>query len=133
MDIYRVIFNSIEPNYSIITGKLYAVNTNQLFDGIQIEVSTEEDGELYGYYIPNHISGKYVIILPPGKYSVRLEVEGFHEVVHHMEVFGKADYRTEINQGHWTLILRYGNIIKFYNYVTTNNFFALIQTLQSIT
>ncbi|HAW52962.1 MAG TPA: hypothetical protein DCX54_11645, partial [Flavobacteriales bacterium] len=105
LDIYRVDFKSVEPRYTVITGKVFAVNTNQLIDNVFIEVTVPESGELYeesavlyGQYIPNPISGKYVVILPPGHYNMNIMVEGYKEVSEEIVILDKSDYKTYIEQ-----------------------------------
>ncbi|MEQ8521786.1 MAG: PEGA domain-containing protein, partial [Vicingaceae bacterium] len=91
-------------------------NTNQLIDDVFIEVTVPQTGEtfgeeevLYGEYIPNSISGKYVVILPPGNYNMRISVEGFKEVVEGVTIFDKSDYRTYIEQD---LVLKPKNLLE---------------------
>ena len=106
LDIYRVNFNDVEPRYTVITGKLYAVNTNQLIDDVFIEVTVQgsgelfdqEEEELYGQYLPNSISGKYIVILPPGQYNMNIMVDGFKEVTEEVIINDKSDYKTYIEQ-----------------------------------
>ena len=105
LDIYRVDFKDVEPRYTVITGKIYTTNTNQLIDNVFIEVTVpgsgeyfEDDEMLYGQYMPNSISGKYVVILPPGKYNMRIAVDGYKEVMEEITIYDKSDYRTYIEQ-----------------------------------
>lgn len=98
LDIYRVNFNSVEPRYTVISGKLYTVNTNQLIDDVFIEVTKAESGDIYGQYTPNSLSGKYIIILPPGSYKLHVQVEGYLEVEEDVVIHDKSDYQTFINQ-----------------------------------
>ena len=105
LDVYRVDFNDVEPRYTVITGKIYAVNTNQLIDNVFIEVMVPGSGELfdqteelYGQYMPNSISGKYVVILPPRQYSMNIMVDGFKEVTQEIIIHDKSDYKTYIEQ-----------------------------------
>ena len=97
LDIYRVNFNEVEPRYTVIAGKLYAVNTNQIFRDVQIEVSSD-DASFYGTYNLNPTSGRYVIILPPGKYTVSVAADGYEEVSEDVEILDKSYYKTFIAQ-----------------------------------
>lgn len=98
LDIYRINFNEVDPRYTIVTGKLYSVNTTQIKDDIFITVFDAETDEVYGEYLPNPNTGKYVLIVPPGKYVLALDVEGFHEVSEEFEILDKASYQTYIHQ-----------------------------------
>jgi tetratricopeptide (TPR) repeat protein len=98
LDIYRVDFNEIDPRYTVIAGKIYAVNTNQIFEDVEINVHSNDDDSFFGTYLPNNVSGRYVIILPPGNYTLSLQAEGYQEVSEDFEILDKSDYRTFISQ-----------------------------------
>jgi len=116
LDIYRVNFNSVEPKYTVIAGKIYTVNTKQLIDDIFIEVTSPGSGELYdqienlyGQYIPNPLSGRYIIILPPGVYNIHIEKDGYEAVVEDIEILDKSDYQTYIERD---LVLKPENLFQ---------------------
>lgn len=97
LDIYRVNFEDIDHRYSVLAGKIYAVNTNQIFEDVEVTVMSSK-GEFYGSYIPNRNSGRYVIIVPPGSYLISLQAEGYEDVSFDVEILDKSDYRTFISQ-----------------------------------
>ena len=69
--------------------KLLSPDRGELYD------QTEE---LYGQYLPNSISGKYVVILPPGSYNMNIMADGYKEVVTEIVILDKSDYKTYIEQ-----------------------------------
>lgn len=97
-DIYRVDFNEVDPRYTVLLGKMYAVNTSQLKEDVYITVTDQGSGELFGTYLPNSVSGRYVIIVPPGKYTMEVEADGYNTVVEEVEIFDKSSYQTVISK-----------------------------------
>jgi hypothetical protein len=97
LDIYRVDFNDVEPRYTVLAGKIFTVNTNQIFEEVSIEVSSD-DGSFYGTYLPNPISGRYIIIVPPGNFTMIVNAEGYNEASQEIRILDKSDYRTFIEK-----------------------------------
>jgi len=80
-DIYKVIFNNKEHNYTIIKGEIILNDStlivdeklkNNLSNKYTITVYNSKN-QIYGKYLPNKNTMKYVIILKPDNYSVKLE------------------------------------------------------------
>lgn len=67
-DIYKITFKSIEPDYTVITGKVLGPDSNIINNDLIIDIYYENNNELYGTYTVNPETGKYVFILPPGEY-----------------------------------------------------------------
>ena len=63
-----------------------------------ISVLDKQTDELYGSYMTNPITGRYVIILPPGKFNVLVEVPGFELYDENIEIFGKSSFRSVIKK-----------------------------------
>ncbi|MFZ5552379.1 MAG: hypothetical protein ACOZCO_04630 [Bacteroidota bacterium] len=98
LDIYRVNFLDNEPRYTLYTGTIKTTDAAKPIDGISILISDAELGELYGEYLPNPNSMRYVIILPPGKFRLDVEAEGFKSHMEVIEVLDKNEYRFEIKK-----------------------------------
>ncbi|MES2566977.1 MAG: hypothetical protein V4565_08930 [Bacteroidota bacterium] len=97
-DIYRVAFNEVESDYSVVIGAFttkdnMAINYNDVF----ISVNDNITNELVGNYLPNPSSGRFVVILPPGKYQMIIDAPGFKTVTKNIEVLDKVSYQAEIN------------------------------------
>jgi hypothetical protein len=108
LDVYRVQFHEADPRFSIITGKLYSVNTTQLKEDVFISVVDLSRNRVYGEYLPNSRTGRYVMALPPGKYKLLVEVEGFKRIDQTIEVFDKSSYQPYIYQD---MVLKPSNIL----------------------
>lgn len=95
-DIYRVTFDDIEPNYTIINGQIITEN-NQELSSISMIVY-DEKGELFGEYLPNLNTHRYVIILPPGKYTLSLEADNFELYEEQINILGKDAFQFTIDK-----------------------------------
>jgi tetratricopeptide (TPR) repeat protein len=97
-DIYRVTFNEIENDYSVVIGELTvkdATETN--FSDFFITVTDNITKELVGNYLPNPSSGRFVVILPPGKYQMSIEAPNYKSLSKNVEILDKVSYQAEIN------------------------------------
>lgn len=96
-DIYRVNFIDIESRYTIIKGTV----TNSLdkrFEDIFIQVTDAETDEIYGDYLPNDKTNRYVIILPPGKYNLYIAAYGYEEIYEDLEILDKSSFKSFIDK-----------------------------------
>lgn len=95
LDIYRVTFSEIEPDYTIFNGKII-LPENESLSSISMIVTDDKTGELYGEYLPNLKSMRYVLILPPGKYTLTIETDNFSFYEEKIEVLDKDAFKYEI-------------------------------------
>jgi hypothetical protein len=97
-DIYRVTFNEIENDYSVVIGSMSAKDGSEInYADVFISVNDNITKELVGNYLPNPATGRFVVILPPGKYQMNIEVPGFRTIEKTIQVFDKVSYQAEIN------------------------------------
>jgi len=108
LDIYNVTFNDAEIKASIITGNIFATvaisyqgapdNFNKTKTKAEIKLKDvlldvyDSAGELVGSYLTSPSSGKFVLVLAPGKYTIELFAEGYQETIIPFEVYGKRDF-----------------------------------------
>lgn len=97
LDIYAVTFNEVDQQYTVIKGYINASDSTQIKD-VFLSVLDKETDELYGNYMTNPISGRYIMILPPGNYNILVEVPGFELYTEDIEIYGKGDYRSLIKK-----------------------------------
>lgn len=100
LDIYRVDFNDVEPNYTLIEGTISSGDTSQklVYNNVEIKVKNNATQKNYGTYMPNTVTGKYVMILPPGNYTIDIDVQGFEKFSEKFQVADKVNMRNEIEK-----------------------------------
>ncbi len=100
LDIYRVDFNDLEPKYSLIKGCLLSADSSEKlnYGKVQIAVTDMKSKDTYGNYTPNALSGKYVMILPPGEYTINIDIAGFEKYSEKLVVADKVGSRQEIEK-----------------------------------
>jgi|GEM_PF-5434663 len=59
-------------------------------------VTDVQSGEVMGNYLPNPNTGRYVVILPPGRYTLLVQVPGFADINDELNIMDKASFKTEI-------------------------------------
>ncbi len=98
-DIYRVLFNEVEVDYSVIIGQIQAKDTLNKIDyrNTFITVNDNITNEIVGNYLTNPSTGRFIIILPPGKYSILAEAPGFKDYKYQIEIFDKVSYQSELS------------------------------------
>ncbi|MBA2611680.1 MAG: PD40 domain-containing protein [Bacteroidetes bacterium] len=98
-DIYRVSFNDVEMDYTVLIGEMIAKDTlNKVeYRDSFISVNNTITNEIVGNYLPNPSTGRFIIILPPGKYSILVESPGFKDYKYPIEIFDKVSYQSEKN------------------------------------
>lgn len=97
-DLYSVTFNEVDPDYTVVKGHVSAGDSANVIKDVFITVFDLQTDELYGTYLTNPISGRYIIILPPGKYSLEIEVPGYDMYMEDVEILGKSDFRSVIKK-----------------------------------
>jgi hypothetical protein len=96
-DIYRVSFNDVESDYSVVIGMLKGKDGSEInYTDAFISVNDNISKELVGNYLPNPANGRFVVILPPGKYQMSIEAPGFKTSTKNIEIYDKASYQAEI-------------------------------------
>jgi tetratricopeptide (TPR) repeat protein len=98
-DIYRVSFNDVEIDYTVVVGQTEAKDTTNKVDfrNTFITVNDNISNEIVGNYLTNPATGRFIIILPPGKYTILVESPGFKEYKYPIEIFDKVSYQSEIS------------------------------------
>jgi hypothetical protein len=97
-DIYRVNFNEIENDYSVVIGEFKLKENEKVnYSDVFISVNDVATKELVGNYLPNPTTGRFIMILTPGKYEMSIEATGFKTIEKTIEVLDKASYQSEIN------------------------------------
>lgn len=98
LDVYSVTFNEVDPQYTVMKGYVKAVNSDQNIKDVFISVLDLQTDELYGSYMTNPVTGRYIMILPPGKFNITVEVPGFDMYSEDVEIYGKSSFRSLIKK-----------------------------------
>ncbi len=98
-DIYRVSFNDVEVDNTVIIGNMVPKDSvdNIEYRDTFISVNNNATNEIVGNYLPNPNTGRFIMILPPGKYTIIIESPGFKDYKYPIEIFDKASFQTEKN------------------------------------
>ncbi len=96
LDIFRVDFESVEPRYTVIKGVMSSSDTSKALENSRLSVVDLESGGLFGNYVPNRETKRYVIILPPGEYHLTAEAPGFESYEKEVKILDKSSYRSMI-------------------------------------
>lgn len=98
LDIYKVDFIDETPQYTTVKGKVLKPDSTTFKIPLNIEVFKKEDNELYGIYQVNKESGNFIMILPPGKYEVNIDIPNEGYFKKNFAVVGRNKYKAEINR-----------------------------------
>lgn len=100
LDIYRVNFMDVDPDYTVIIGKVRSVDATRPVDSTNVSISVVDVGtdEEFGSYAPNPNSGRFVIILPPGKFKINTTVSGYIPYSETIQLFDKSSFKPLIEK-----------------------------------
>ncbi|CAG0978856.1 MAG: tetratricopeptide repeat protein [Bacteroidetes bacterium] len=96
LDIYQVTFNEIAPRFTVLKGFIKDAEGNYLAGNVNISVTDNQSMEIYGDYIPNPNTGRYIIILPAGNFNILIEADGHANYSEDLEIFDNNSYVPEI-------------------------------------
>jgi hypothetical protein len=102
LDVYSVTFNEVDPTYTVLKGYVNTVDSLPIKD-VFISVIDQHTSLLLGRYNTNPVSGRYVIILPPGKFNFLIEVPGFEILSEDVEILGKTSYQSRIKKNYFLI------------------------------
>ncbi len=98
LDVYRVTFEDVEPNYTAVSGKIIAEDGKTKFSNLFIQIADAETDDVYGDYQPDERTLRYVMILPPGKYIMYVEADGYEMQEQEIEILDKASFKNYMNK-----------------------------------
>ncbi|MFI5141977.1 MAG: hypothetical protein ACHQII_06435, partial [Bacteroidia bacterium] len=79
-DIYKIKFNEVDTRYCIITGYVTTSDSSEAAIKVSIKASKPEAKEVLKF-VPVQKTGKYVMALTPGNYTLDIKAEGYEEIV----------------------------------------------------
>jgi tetratricopeptide (TPR) repeat protein len=98
LDIYRVTFNQVEPKFMVIKGLITSENPELTLKDISIQAQIPETGDIFGDYLPNPNTGRYIIILPPGTYELLFSADGHKPLLETVSVQDISNIQSEIEK-----------------------------------
>lgn len=100
LDIYRVTFNEVEPQYSVVKGNISSADSTQKlnYSDVFITVTDSKSQEIIGNYLPNSNTGRYVMVLAPGNYDISIEANGFEPISDKISILDKSSFKFEITK-----------------------------------
>jgi len=98
LDIYRVNFLDTPPSYSTVKGFVLDADSTVINKALKIEVFKKNTNELYGIYEVNPEKGNFIMILPPNKYEVNIDIPGLGYYKQPLIIEGRSKYRKEIKR-----------------------------------
>ena len=100
LDIYRLDFLDVSPDYTVFVGKVVSADPAKPVDSVNVFISVTDvkTGDEFGSYMPNPNSGKYVIILPPGKFTINTEIPGFEKYSETVQVLDKSSFKPMVEK-----------------------------------
>ncbi len=98
LDIYRINFEDADPPYTTIKGYVLDTDSNTYDIPLKIEVFNKTGGELYGIYEVNKNKGSYIMILPPDKYELNIDIPSKGYFKKNFVVGDRNKYKPEITR-----------------------------------
>ena len=98
LDVYRVNFKDTDPSYTTVKGFVLDSDSNIYKSPLKIEVFTKIGGDLYGIYEVNPKKGSYIMILPPNKYELKIDIPNQGYLKKDLIIGGRNKYKPEIKK-----------------------------------
>jgi hypothetical protein len=97
LDIYRITFDDLDGKETIYRGFILAADSgDSKIKDATISVENRKTKELFGTYIPDRNKGYYIMALPPGKYTVHIEAEGYLIYTEDINVFDFTGFKPDV-------------------------------------
>ncbi len=98
LDIYKVTFNEVESQMSVIKGIISTTDTSKKDIDASVSIIDEKTKEILEEKKANVKNGKYIFSVNPGKYTVMVSSPGYENFKETINVFDKSDYVFEIEK-----------------------------------
>ena len=87
LDIYRVILEDVDAKATVYKGYISSTDSLSKIKKAKIEIISKKNNEQQGIYLPDPNSGYYIIALPPGKWTMRIEADGYQTYIEDVNIF----------------------------------------------
>lgn len=92
LDVYRIIFKGVDAELTVVKGVLKVYKTDKIPANAVIEVYEAKSNNIFGQYKVNPQTGKFVMILPPGKYSFDVMAAGYKAHSEKITILDKGSF-----------------------------------------
>jgi hypothetical protein len=92
LDIYRVTFNTVDAELTVVKGVIGSGDGGNKLLNPTLTVLNASTNKVVGDYIPNPITNKYVVILPPGEYFLKVKCGGYQDYKEKISIMGKGSF-----------------------------------------
>lgn len=92
LDIYRVVFNTVDAELTVVKGLISATDGGNKLINPTVSILDAKTNKSIGEYIPNPVTYKYVIILPPGEYFLKVKCGGYKDYKEKISIMGKGSF-----------------------------------------
>jgi len=96
LDIYKIIFNNIEERQTVFMGYVSLADTSQKEINAFISIKNNKTNQILDSKMVNKITGKYLFIVPPGKYQIEIISKGNTSIKENISILDKADFKSEV-------------------------------------
>jgi len=90
LDIYRVILEDVEAKETVYKGYITSADSLGKVKKARIEIINKKNAEQQGIYLPDPNSGYYIIALPPGKWILKVEADGYTPYTEDINIFDEV-------------------------------------------
>lgn len=98
LDIYKVTFNDVENNLSVIKGIVSTGDTTHKDIEAIVSIIDKKTNEEIDSKDANTKTGKYIFAVEPGKYIIKVVSTGFSDYTEEVTVYDKSNYVFEIEK-----------------------------------
>lgn len=95
LDIYKIIFNSVEEQQTALTGNVALADTLKKEIDAFISIKNIKTNEELDSKNVNKLTGKYIFIVPPGKYQIEITSPENKPIQENITVYDKSDFKPE--------------------------------------
>ena len=107
LDIYKIIFNSVKEKLSALIGSVTIADSTKKEIDAFISIKNLKTNEELDFKNVNKLTGKYIFIVPPGKYQIEITSPGNKPVKENVVVLDKSDFKSEIVKNYILYDLKY--------------------------
>jgi hypothetical protein len=97
LDIYKITFDDLDGKETIFRGFILSADSGDTkIKDATISVENKKTKELVGTFIPDRNKGYYIMALPPGKYTIHIEAEGYLIYTEDINVFDFTGFKPDV-------------------------------------